>query len=502
MGGGKDGGGGSCQNYLTPGNRTYIFCSKIDPKKFKPGRYDLAMILRSYNYSSTAGGYGLGQERFCAYNFERRLTISVNYLRLSTQGDPFLESDPVNSPKLQSNPYLNFTILANRKYKDISDRSIEPSFVVSSNIKHPVDVLYNLFRRFLNIPITKIRYKQDSPLKYNIYVPVLNEQNEVIDFTSYVYNYNNLFNLKQIINFDLGIFSNSSIPTDIRQIIGLSMSATITNEKLSDIIQKITTAGRILVFYDSKGKINILQDGGYRLDDKLVITDLEEVITEKNSIKFETPDLTKIPYKIEVSFPLALYNFSYTKYFIEVPEILKYFNPNSNANIPLDFFYSQDYYTRGISNKQISLTIDIAPDLPLYLAYGSFNELYNVISNKYGNKDYFKNQNLAYKISNHYQIYILKIIQENIYKVLFVNTLTLKMNSAALLLSPGEVIRIEDKNYDYLNGRYLITSIKQVNEGEVEVTLREYVEDIYKPNIDFFHNNPFPILNYDISTIQ
>jgi hypothetical protein len=99
MGGGKDG-GGSCQNYLAPGNRTYIFCSKIDPKKFKPGRYDLAMILRSYNYSSTAGGYGLGQERFCAYNFERRLTISVNYLRLSTQGDPFLESDPVNSPKL------------------------------------------------------------------------------------------------------------------------------------------------------------------------------------------------------------------------------------------------------------------------------------------------------------------------------------------------------------------------------------------------------------------
>lgn len=75
------------------------------------------------------------------------------------------------------------------------------------------------------------------------------------------------------------------------------------------------------------------------------------------------------------------------------------------------------------------------------------------------------------------------------------------MNSAALLLSPGEVIRIEDKNYDYLNGRYLITSIKQVNEGEVEVALREYVEDIYKPNIDFFHNNPFPILNYDINTI-
>jgi hypothetical protein len=36
------------------------------------------------------------------------------------------------------------------------------------------------------------------------------------------------------------------------------MSATITNEKLSDIIQKITTAGRILVFYDSKGKINII----------------------------------------------------------------------------------------------------------------------------------------------------------------------------------------------------------------------------------------------------
>ena len=190
--GGKDG-GGSCQNYLSPGNRTYIFKTKIDPRNFKPGRYDIAMYMRNYRYSSSAGGLGIGQERYCAFNFERRLTIAVNYLRLSTQGNPFIELDPINSPRQFSNPYLNFTILANRKYKEVTDRSIEPSFVVSSNIKHPVDALYNLLRKFLNVPITKIRYTFDTELKYNIYVPVINYNSfEVDDFVVYKYNYNNL----------------------------------------------------------------------------------------------------------------------------------------------------------------------------------------------------------------------------------------------------------------------------------------------------------------------
>ena len=75
------------------------------------------------------------------------------------------------------------------------------------------------------------------------------------------------------------------------------------------------------------------------------------------------------------------------------------------------------------------------------------------------------------------------------------------MNSAALLLSPGDIIKIDDKNYDFLNGRYIIVSIKQLSEGEVEVVLRQYVEEIFRPNIEFFHTNPFPILNYDINTI-
>ena len=48
------------------------------------------------------------------------------------------------------------------------------------------------------------------------------------------------------------------IPDEYKQTIGLSMSYTVANDKLSEAIQKITTAGRLLTFYDSKGKINII----------------------------------------------------------------------------------------------------------------------------------------------------------------------------------------------------------------------------------------------------